>query len=83
LPPIISGHDNYSLWGPGSCTGDLLLSVGISRADLDQNFAEVSQAATIACAYCMPEEQNLPIYILRQPRRPLAEMWPDLRRYGM
>jgi Dolichyl-phosphate-mannose-protein mannosyltransferase len=21
LPPVISGHNNYSLWGPGRCTG--------------------------------------------------------------
>ena len=34
LPPIISGHNNYYLWGPGTCTGQVLIGVGLSARRL-------------------------------------------------
>ncbi|HZA44281.1 MAG TPA: hypothetical protein VE568_03120, partial [Rubrobacter sp.] len=29
-PPAVSGHNNYYLWGLGGCTGEVMITVGIS-----------------------------------------------------
>ena len=30
LPTAISGHNNYFIWGPGSCTGQVLITIGVT-----------------------------------------------------
>jgi hypothetical protein len=34
MPPVISGHNNYYLWGPGRCTGAELITVGYGPGDM-------------------------------------------------
>ena len=75
LPPAVSGHNNYYLWGPGSCSGAVVITVGRSLADNQQTFAHIVQAAIITCAYCVPEESAVPVYVCTQPKIPLAEAW--------
>ncbi|HKH57854.1 MAG TPA: hypothetical protein VKA20_04900 [Rubrobacter sp.] len=31
LPEAISGHNSYYIWGPGDCTGEVVLSVDVPR----------------------------------------------------
>jgi hypothetical protein len=83
LPPALSGHNNYYLWGPGACSGAVLLSVGVPDAELARHFAEVTLVARVQCEYCMPEEQDRLVYIARRPYAPLVQWWPELRRYSM
>jgi hypothetical protein len=68
LPPAISGHNNYYLWGPGSCSGTVMLTVGQSRSDIEKSYATVVQVATTSCQYCMDEEEALPVYLGTNPR---------------
>ncbi len=82
LPPVISGHNNYYLWGPGSCSGTVLITVGISPADLHQDFDSVTLATTLTCTYCMPEENDLPIYVVKQPKAPTERLWPAVKHYN-
>jgi 4-amino-4-deoxy-L-arabinose transferase-like glycosyltransferase len=84
LPPVISRHNNYYLWGPGSCTGQVLILVGFSESDAQsakQNLnANVTLAATQHCPYCVKYEQELPIYVVVSPTAPdLARLWPMLK----
>ncbi|HEV2386347.1 MAG TPA: glycosyltransferase family 39 protein [Candidatus Acidoferrales bacterium] len=81
LPRAISGHNNYYLWGPGPYTGGCVIAVGVPLALLDQLFGQVGIAARVENRYSMPVENNLAIYICREPRAPLARMWPKLRYY--
>ncbi len=77
LPPVISGHNNYYLWGPGRCTGDVLISVGaMEEAEARQIFEVVEIAGRTQCAYCMPYENNLPVLICHQLRAPIEQAWP-------
>jgi hypothetical protein len=70
----ISPHNSYYLWGYGHSSGDVLIVIG-GRADaLRESFERVEQAATIDCGYCMPSE-NRPVYVVRGPKRPVAELW--------
>jgi hypothetical protein len=81
LPKAISGHNNYYLWGPRDCTGEIVITVGVPRGRLEVMFEDVEQADMIECEYCMPDEDNLPIYIVRSPKASLQEMWPQVKHY--
>jgi hypothetical protein len=81
LPRAISGHNSYFLWGPGDCTGEVVVSVGVPSGRLRELFGEVEQAATVSCRYCMPDEDDLPVYVCRDPRAPLGELWPQVKHY--
>ncbi|MGB7023169.1 MAG: glycosyltransferase family 39 protein [Candidatus Acidiferrales bacterium] len=82
LPPAISGHNQYGLWGPRGYTGDVVITVGYTESQLKNAFDEVRLAARISPPYAIPEESNLPIYICRKPKAPLPQMWPRLRWLG-
>jgi hypothetical protein len=81
LPPAISGHNTYYLWGPGGCTGEVLITVELSREEVEGGYASVRRAATIACRYCMPEEDGAPVYVATGPKAPIQRLWPRTRHY--
>jgi hypothetical protein len=81
LPPAISGHNNYYLWGPGNCTGAVIITIGYSSSDLQPAFASIAQATTITCTYCMPEENNLPVYVCLHLTKPLQVIWAGAKHY--
>ena len=82
LPPAISGHNSYYLWGPGTCTGKVIISIGFSFADLQTAFRNVNQAAMITCTYCMPAENNLPVYVSLNPKVSLKAIWLRIKHYN-
>ena len=75
LPPIISGHNAFYLWGLQGCTGKVLITINIAPQDAAQAFGSVTLAARTSCAYCEYFENDAPILILRQPKIPLARLW--------
>ena len=83
LPPVISGHNNYYLWGPGTCTGQVLIGVGFPPADFKSTYADVMVAATQKCPYCVSFEQDLPIVVASNPTTPinLKQLWPSVKHY--
>lgn len=82
LPPVISGHNNYWLWGPGNCSGKVLLTVGLTQSDNAQTYASVRQIGLITCHYCQPEENNLPIYLCMQPKASPSAIWPRVKHFN-
>ncbi len=84
LPPVISGHNNYYLWGPGQCTGEVMIFVGIPRGTqlLANGYASVVQAATITCTACMPQENDLPVFVATEPKLSLRALWSRLKHYN-
>jgi hypothetical protein len=82
LPNAISGHNNYYLWGPRQYTGEVVISYGIPIEKLRTLFGDIQQVATIRSEYAIPEENNLPVYICREPKMTLQKAWPLLKFYG-
>lgn len=80
LPPVISPHNSYWIWGYGTKEYEVLIVIGGRREDLLQYFDQVEQPATIQCGYCMPYENNRPVFLCRQPKENLkvtvAKIWP-------
>lgn len=81
LPPAISGHNSYWLWGPGSCTGEVLLILGGDAANHRQVFARVEAGGVHRCGECMPYESEVTIWVGRGLRVPLAEAWGRVKHY--
>jgi hypothetical protein len=75
LPPAISGHNNYYLWGPGGCSGRVLITINQTQADDLRAFASVQSASTITCHYCMSAENDVPVYICTQPKATVPALW--------
>ncbi len=82
LPPAISGHNQYGLWGPRGYSGNVVIAIGYKADQLRSMFGEVTLATRISPPYAIPEESNLGIYICRKPKKPLTEIWPRLRWLG-
>ncbi len=82
LPPAVSGHNSYWLWGPGSCTGEVLLILGGPLEDHVGDFASVEPGGHFDCQDCMPYEDDLTIWVARGLKAPLAQAWPGVKHYN-
>jgi hypothetical protein len=80
-PPAISGHNNYYLWGPRGFDGSVVIAVGVDVASAAKQFGDMEVVGHLDDPYAMPSETNIDIYVLRSPRRPLAEIWPALKHF--
>jgi len=80
LPPAISGHQSYYLWGPRGYTGESVIVMDGSRSDLESRFAEVRKAASVYHPYSMPYE-HFDIFYCRGLRKPLGDMWSQVKKW--
>jgi hypothetical protein len=82
LPTAISGHNTYYIWGPGACTGRVVITIGIPQADLQQSFGEITPSGTITCANCVDEESHLTIYVCQHPTRSIHDIWQSTKHFN-
>jgi hypothetical protein len=80
-PPAISGHNSYYLWGLGGFDGSVVLAVGGDATRYALEYQSVERVAELDSPYAMPYETNIPIYLLRNPRIPFANIWSKLKHY--
>lgn len=81
LPRVISGHNSYWFWGPGTDPIDVVIIIGGDAPDNAAVFENVQIVDRIECSRCMPYEQNLDVSIGRKPKIPLSELWPQLKQF--
>jgi 4-amino-4-deoxy-L-arabinose transferase-like glycosyltransferase len=81
LPPALSGHNSYWLWGPRGYTGEVMIVLGASREDLERDFASVTLADSVRCEHCMPYERGRRIWICRGLREPLRAAWAKVKTF--
>jgi 4-amino-4-deoxy-L-arabinose transferase-like glycosyltransferase len=82
LPPALSGHQNYWLWGPRGYDGRCLVVVGGRRAVLERAFDEVVQVGESDHPYAVPAERHLPIWVVHGLKPgSLQAMWPSLKHW--
>jgi 4-amino-4-deoxy-L-arabinose transferase-like glycosyltransferase len=80
LPKSISGHMAYYTWGPRGYDGNIVITVGVPEGAARRYFSDVRIAANVGTEYSMPDE-HVPVLICRNPRYPLAQIWPRTRIY--
>lgn len=82
LPKASSGHNNYWLWGPQNDTAQVVIYLGgPSEETLVKLYREAQVADTFRCEYCMPYENNMVIYLCKEPRFSLKQIWPRMKHY--
>jgi len=81
LPPAISGHNSYWMWGPEGWDGRVLIIIGGDPDDNAKWFDQVEIVGTVSSPYAMPYERGLNVSIGRGLKMPVAEAWPKLKRF--
>ena len=82
LPPAISGHESYFLWGPRGADGGVVLIFGGTRDRLLTLFGSVEAVGRVDNPLGMPEESGQTVWLCRDLREPIKTLWPRLRHYG-
>lgn len=80
LPPAISGHNNYWIWGPGDPPPENLIIIG-GRLEDHSECREIWQAGVTDCTYCMPYENNNPIFVCRGLQVDPVMFWPEVKHF--
>lgn len=81
LAPAISGHNNYYLWGPVRKNINVVIIITRNVNSLKKLFGEVIPADTLHLKYSMPYENNQPVWICKQPKKTIQEIWPSTKHY--
>jgi hypothetical protein len=81
LPPALSGHQSYWLWGPRGYSGNCLVVLDDSRERLEQLFDRVEYVGTSADnRYAL--ERDIAVYICRGAKfGSLEKVWPKLKKW--
>ncbi|MGA9293485.1 MAG: glycosyltransferase family 39 protein [Ignavibacteriaceae bacterium] len=81
LPPAISSHNNYWIWGyPEGYNGKVLIVIGSNIKDLTEYFNDVELAATHYSKYGMSYE-NVDIFICKKPKKSLKDIWGKIKHF--
>jgi hypothetical protein len=81
LPPAISGHQSYFLWGPRGYTGESMIVMDDKQEELEPLFSSVKKVARVEHPYSMPY-QHFDVFYCQGMHPPLAELWPRVRRWN-
>lgn len=82
LPRVISPHNSYWIWGYGDTRIKTIIVIGGRKENHLRSCEEVEQVALIKCVYCMPYENNLPVFICRKLKRSIDEIWNDSKNFS-
>jgi 4-amino-4-deoxy-L-arabinose transferase-like glycosyltransferase len=81
LPPALSGHQTYFLWGPRKYSGKCMIVFDDRKERLDQMFERVEFVGTSADN---PDalERNVPVFICKGAKfGSLQKIWPQLKKW--
>jgi hypothetical protein len=81
LPPALSGHQTYWIWGPRGYSGNCLIVLDDNRERLEELFERVEYVGTSdANPYAL--EQQIPVFICRGAKfGTLEKVWPQLKKW--
>lgn len=80
LPPALSGHQNYFLWGPRGYSGQSMIVMDDRPEVLQKIFTHVERAGYVTHPYSMPY-RHFELYYCTGLKMPLAELWPRLKNW--
>ncbi|WJR75475.1 glycosyltransferase family 39 protein [Bradyrhizobium sp. NP1] len=81
LPPALSGHNQYWLWGPRGSGYPLVIHVGGDVERWRRACNSIDVVDRTDSPFAMPYENGRPIFICRGLRVPLEQIWDRLKRY--
>jgi len=82
LPTVVSGHNQYFVWGRRGSSLDPLLVIGGSVKGLSRDYREVTEVGrTPADPHAMPYESNRPVHLCRGRKGDPVATWPDEKHF--
>lgn len=81
LPPVYAVQNSYHEWGPPPDPMTVAVVVDLSRDVLEKFFADVQLARRSECEFCTPWREGLPIWIVRDPKVAIGDVWPEFKHY--
>ena len=82
LPPAISGHQNYFLWGPRDWTGEVALVLDTNDENERELFASVEDLGQVVSSpWAMPFERRMHIFLCRDLKVSVRELWPRVKKW--
>jgi len=81
LPPALSGHQTWFLWGPRGYSGNCMIVLDDTRKRLEELWQHVEYVGTSADnPYAL--EKQIDVFICRGPKfGTLAQLWPQIKRW--
>jgi hypothetical protein len=81
LPPALSGHQTYWLWGPRGYSGNCLIVLDDRRDRLEELFDSV-EFVGISADNPYALEQRIPVFLCKGAKfGTLEKVWPELKRW--
>ncbi len=81
LPRVICRHNSYWFWGYPKEGFRTVIVLRGDEEDHRKSCDEVTVAAIHTCRYCLPYENNMPIYLCRGLRVSPAQIWQEEREF--
>jgi hypothetical protein len=81
LPRVICSHNAYWFWGVGEAPITTFIRLGGQLDDYRENYGDVRQAGVHTCRYCMPYENKLGVFVVRQRRVPIDQAWAGAKHF--
>lgn len=82
LPPARAGHNQYFYWGAEAPEVDGLLILGGDPDDHRQACGSLEEVARVPSnPYVLPYEDALPVFHCTRLKRPLRELWPEVKHF--
>ena len=81
LPPSLSGHQTWFLWGPGPYSGNCMIVLDDTRENLEALWKNVQYVGTSADnPYAL--EKQIDVYICRGKKfESWPKFWPEVKRW--
>lgn len=80
LPPALSGHQTYFLWGPRGYSGNCMIVIDDDRDDLEQLFEHIELVGTSDHPYAL--EREIPVWLCKGSKfGTLEQLWPKLKKW--
>ncbi len=81
LPPALSGHNNYWLWGTHGYSGNVIVDVNGDCGASRTLYKTARLAARSNPPWVLSYERDIPIMLCTGPSKSLSEIWPSLKHY--
>jgi len=80
LPPALSGHQTWWLWGPRGYSGSCMIVLDDTQSNLEKHFREVRFIGfSPDNPYAL--EKHIPVFVCRGANFKLPDVWPKLKHW--
>jgi len=81
IPRVISSHNSYWTWGYPEIENPVFIIIGGKQEDHLEDFDYVEEAAVHTAEYSMPYENNISIFIAKNLKVKLQDVWNNIKHY--